>query len=176
MSEPKVKVEAKTRIEFSDKAKKRLLRLAKLLRKDAKCKTGVKFNMGDWGSTEDENTKLGMNCGTQACALGLAAISGEFKREGLGFRNDIDFGDSKRVTTIEFTYKGRASNAIEAAVATFDIPECVADYIFGGDANVKTKGEGAKAEIEMAEIIENVAKGKLPQAIVEDLVFEYADN
>jgi hypothetical protein len=169
MGEPKVKVEVKTRIEFSDKAKKRLLRLAKLLRKDAKCKTGVKFNMGDWGSTEDEATKLGMNCGTQACALGLAAISGEFKREGLSFKTHI-------ANTIDFVYKGRSCGPIEAAVATFDIPECVADYIFGGDANVKTKGEGAKAEIEMAEIIENVAKGKLPQAIVEDLVFEYADN
>lgn len=176
MGDPKVKVEVKTKIEFSDKAKKRLLRLAKLLRKDAKCKTGIKFNMGDWGSTEDVDTKIGMNCGTQACALGLAAISGEFKRDGLSFKTTADSPFCDPVNTVDFTYKGRECNAIEAAMATFDIPQCVADYIFGGDATVRTNGEGAKAEIEMAEIIEGVCKGKLPQEIIDDLVYEYADS
>ena len=80
--------------------KKRLLKLADLLEADAKNKKGIKFDMGTWGVTEYGN----LSCGTQACAMGLAALSGAFKRQGL--RAEIYFGD----VTVHFgEYEGFAA-------------------------------------------------------------------
>lgn len=58
-----------------------ILKLADLLMADARRKRGIKFDMGDWGSVE--NLEKPLSCGTTACAMGLAALSGAFKRQGL---------------------------------------------------------------------------------------------
>lgn len=68
--------------------KKRLLKLADLLEADAKKKKGVKFNLSLWGKVDvidpDQVPKtVKVDCGTTACAIGLACISGAFKRAGL---------------------------------------------------------------------------------------------
>ena len=162
------KVKITTKVEFSEKARNRLLRLSRLLRADAKRKTGVMFDMTTFCST-GEDDEPGVNCGTRACALGLAALSGEFKAEGLRYKvAPNDWGFARK--TIEFTYRGDNMFDDEMAIAAkvFDIPETVAVWLFGGDASKHE--EGAKAELEMAEIIEKAAKGDIPQDIVAELM------
>lgn len=58
-----------------------LLRLVKLLERDANDAAGVQFDMNIWGKIKDQANPI--SCGTQACAMGLAALSGEFAEEGL---------------------------------------------------------------------------------------------
>jgi hypothetical protein len=139
-----------TVIAFSAKAKSRMLKLAKLLRQDAKRKKGIQFDMHTFGRVNDKENLL--SCGTRACALGLAALSEEFKRDGLGYR--INGGQ------IDITYKGKDMTEYETGARVFDIPVPVAEWLFGGHASLYD--EGAEAELEMADILENAADGQLP--------------
>lgn len=66
--------------------KRRLLKLAALLETDAKDKKGCKFDLERVGQTA--GGEIGLNCGTTACAMGLASISGAFKRQGLSYKVD----------------------------------------------------------------------------------------
>lgn len=73
----------------------RLLRLAALLESDAANPNGVKFDLRTWAGdaapepgmeTEPPDPKkLGVHCGTQACAIGLACLSGAFAEDGLSW-------------------------------------------------------------------------------------------
>lgn len=77
--------------------KRRLLKLAGLLEANAKNKKGVRFNLTTWGFVEDEEQPI--SCGTTACAMGLAAVSGAFARQGLKCRiryGGIDIGFGRR--------------------------------------------------------------------------------
>ena len=81
--------------------RRRLLKLAGLLEADAKNKKGIKFDLehvavlaepkddgiyrGWTGREFLPDDVVNVDCGTAACAVGLAAISGAFKREGLGY-------------------------------------------------------------------------------------------
>lgn len=78
--------------------KNRLLRLAELLEADAVQPNGIKFDLNVWAVPDgfdnlasdhgpySERTKIiPVDCGTVACAMGLAAISGVFKDEGLTY-------------------------------------------------------------------------------------------
>lgn len=62
-----------------------LLKLADLLEADAVNPEGIKFDLAVWADLTHPNwsDKIPMDCGTKACALGLAAISGIFEGEGL---------------------------------------------------------------------------------------------
>lgn len=70
----------------------RLLKLASLLDANADNPTGVKFSLHTWGEIDQldfEKTPEGnipLDCGTTACAIGLACISGAFADDGLTFR------------------------------------------------------------------------------------------
>ncbi len=72
----------------------RISRFIELLKADKDDPQGVKFNMAIWSEKEgqgkycydeDEVGKVQVNCGTHACALGLAAISKTFEAEGLTY-------------------------------------------------------------------------------------------
>lgn len=133
--------------------RRRLLKMVGLLRADAKNKGGIRFDFGTWGDIGDE--KKPMSCGTRACALGLAAISGAFKRAGLGFKASC--------RTIDFTLHGKQVYALTAAAKVFDISESDADYLFasGSDLNYIV---GAKSEREVAKRIRKfvTSGGKTP--------------
>ena len=90
--------------------KRRLLKLADLLEADAKNKNGIKFNLKTWGDVRNEASPL--SCGTTACALGLAALSGKFRRAGLGYH--IAHGG------LQITSMG-SSGEIGAAMEVFDL-------------------------------------------------------
>lgn len=81
-----------------------LLRGAEVLEADANNPEGIKFDLGTWAADArvdlasgylDRATKnkykykedevVPVNCGTQACAFGLFALSGAFKEEGLSY-------------------------------------------------------------------------------------------
>jgi hypothetical protein len=80
--------------------KNRLLKLANLLIADARKKKGVKFDLDTWaapstGAIGSLSGRRGyatrkklvpVSCETHACAIGLACISGKFKRSGLSYR------------------------------------------------------------------------------------------
>lgn len=126
--------------------KKRLLKLADLLDADAKDKTGIKFNYGSWGYMCD--LKNPVSCGTEACAMGLAAISGAFRRSGLDY--------NRKANSVSFMWKGREVDGIAAAERLFEIDHGDAWDLFVPSVDVPM--EGAKAERALAKRIRNFVK------------------
>lgn len=90
--------------------KRRLLKLADLLEADAKNKKGIRFDLLSWGHVNDPDEVL--SCDTTACAMGLAAVSGVFRRQGLKCRI------RKGVINIGF---GRSWDAMKATQRIFQI-------------------------------------------------------
>jgi len=124
--------------------KDELLKLADLLETDAAKADGIKFDLNYWAKPNKEGGPLTMDCGTAACALGLAALSGKFP----GLTIDIDF----QVPTFE--QDGRTYSGTYAAVAYFQISEREADLLFLPDF-YKFK-QSKKAELEVAARIRNL--------------------
>jgi hypothetical protein len=130
--------------------KKRLLKLADLLEADADNSKGVKFDMEDW--VVMTNPKKPISCGTVACAMGLAALSGAFKRAGLGYKIDREWG-------IEVTMHG-AGSGIKSAAELFDISFDEAEYLF-----VEQTGKGARGERKIAKLLRKfVQRGGVPRS------------
>jgi hypothetical protein len=114
--------------------KKRLLKLADLLEADAKNKKGVRFDLTAWAQKQDADEptyfnayafspgeKISVNCGTAACAWGLAAISGVFKRQGVEYKI---YNSGFLVPTFD------GKDEIDAATAFFDINTDQAWFLF----------------------------------------------
>ena len=133
----------------------RLLRLARLLREDAANPKGVKFDMGTWGKAGVLRTP-GVSCGTAACAMGLAALSGEFAAEGLkakieGFWRPHVFP----------TMPGFARSGYWAAMDLFDIGYNDAAFLFSPDG---WNDRRAVAEVAVSERIEKYVATNLAPA------------
>lgn len=141
--------------------KKRLLKLADLLEADAKNKKGIKFDIYTLGRAsqywDDNGDRIefdaAIDCGTIACAMGLAAISGEFKRAGLSYRID----DQHIVTT----FKGRKMEFDLAAKRLFDISLREAEFLFTPAPYPENKREGAAGERFVAKRIRDLVEGKI---------------
>lgn len=118
--------------------KRRLLKLAELLEKDARNKKGVRFNMGHWGRVNDKENPL--SCGTSCCAMGLAALGGTFKRAGLTA--------SVKEWRVRIKWKNRIVDGFLAAKRLFGITGEQAFILFapGRDLNVGAKAERAKVK------------------------------
>ena len=131
--------------------RERLLRLADLLEKDAENPEGVKFDMSEWGRVLDRTRPL--SCGTTACAMGLAALSGEFTADGL----DYEIG----IVALLFTYNSKCMGGLDAAAGLFEIPDVIADRLFLGQWSGPCNG--ADGERRMAEVIRQyVETGVVP--------------
>lgn len=130
--------------------KKRLLKLATLLEADAKNKKGIQFDLGSWGRAYDHKSPV--SCGTTACAMGLAAISGAFKREGMA-------GVINRDNEIRFRWKGRAIHPINAAKKLFGISheETCSLFVY---TDGLTRTTGAAGERAVAKRIRDFVIGK----------------
>lgn len=117
--------------------KRRLLKLADLLKADAKNKKGIKFDMKTFGDVGDATNPL--SCSTSACAMGLAAISGAFKREGLGARIQYK--------SLYFIWNGKSTrDGFTVARELFDIDRYAANTLFGISNEVGASGERAVAK------------------------------
>lgn len=148
----------KTKTKFQPK---RLLKLADLLIADARKKKGVSFNQGNWGEISDPEAVL--SCGTQACAFGLAAISGAFKRAGLDFKltdKKYSYGANPReYQEIEFLWKGYERSPGLVAMELFGITSDETDELFGGNVGVDcSTTRGAEAERAVAKRIKKLVK------------------
>jgi hypothetical protein len=152
----------KAKLPSTPTGRKRLLTLAKLLEKDAKNKKGLKFDMGTWGvvDTDDDGKLLGkpgLNCHTTACAMGLAALSGKFARQGL--RYEVDYGDINMWMKGSELYQG---DGIVAAKRLFSIDNDAAMWLFGGSTSCDDahRLKGREAELKVAKRIRNYVAGK----------------
>lgn len=137
--------------------KRRLLKLAAMLEADAKKKTGISFNLSTVVQTDEPvSRKVKLNCGTQACAMGLAAISGVFVYCGLSYRLNPDFCGAAAIVT---TVNGKSLDYDLAAMATFDLTERQAGFLFTpSDYPDGMSLRGHDAELYVAKRIRNFVK------------------
>lgn len=158
--------------------KRRLLKLAALLEADAKNKKGVKFNLstvvaqsvgGSHVVHTEEDFEPSMSCGTTACAIGLAAVSGAFKRQGLSCKFD------PKELMIRTTWKGKCIEYDVAAVRLFGISTEEANYLFtpcyyreksddGWGDDCMSRVVGAKGERRVATRIRKLVAGEVTTA------------
>lgn len=126
------------------RGRRRMLTLATLLEADAKNKYGLKFDLGTWGDGVDRN-HMGLDCGTRACAMGLAALSGKFKRAGLRYKirdNSDFFGDSTNLVVMLGNRRG-----FSAAQKLFDLSEDEAEWLFSKNYYTLEQGKGAERAV-----------------------------
>jgi hypothetical protein len=117
--------------------KKALLKLAAMLEADAKNTNGIRFDLVGWGEIPPGAVRL--DCGTQACAVGLACLSGKFR--GLSFERVHAYDNA--ITPVPI-YKGyRAYFAVEYY---FDLTGDQAQYLFSHERYPRTLRAGPKAE------------------------------
>lgn len=141
---------------------RRLLKLAALLEADAKNKKGIKFDITTVGRPSNldkefrsvEDVKL--DCGTIACAMGLAAISGKFKKQGLDYKLPLDGWNDQIYTK----WNGRRKGYDRIAVLLFGITHDQANYLFTPWTYPITKRIGSVGEREVIRRIKRVVKGK----------------
>lgn len=107
---------------------KRLLRLAEILA----AVPDFQFNMDTWGEHGDdrEPTPEQNYCGTSACALGWAALDGQFRADGLASRW---VRDSDGWYLIVGDNHGPITTGAEFFGLTFD----ESDTLFGGHLSVR---------------------------------------
>jgi len=119
--------------------------MATLLLENARNMGGACFNYGVFIRTSNNGEKPSMDCGTQVCAVGLAAVSGKFP--GLGFEYDA----SDRAPRVVYR-KGRTliEDPFHAAQEIFEVNYEQARFLF---ASAPIKSTGAEGEIKLAEII-----------------------
>ena len=145
--------------------KRRLLKLADLLEADAKNKTGVKFNLGIVVAPSKKlplNAKtVPVSCGTQACAMGLAAITGAFKRNGLSYRT-YRIDPQIDQLYVETTMYGEDVEYDEAAMELFDISSEAANFLFmPGCYPIRSPKKGSRGELLVAKRIRDYVAGKV---------------
>jgi hypothetical protein len=128
--------------------KRRLLKLAKLLRTDAKNKKGVQFDLTGWGILPPGAVKL--DCNTTACAIGLAVLSGAFKKEGL-------FYDASAYIPVP---RYNAQRGFAAVEEFFDLTEREALHLFHKDFYAISRRQGAVSERAVASRIERFCATK----------------
>lgn len=149
--------------------KKRLERLATLLDDNAANPEGIRFNIRQWAGPADGHEtdghfptkeKIKVDCGTMACGMGLAAISGVFKKEGLGYTLTGTEGHYMLLPT--FQEDGNSlDEGYDAAEALFGIDLADAEYLFSGDCYPHLLHKGAKGERYMAQRIRNFIDGNI---------------
>lgn len=142
--------------------KRRLLKLAAMLQADAKNKKGIQFDIGTVGRPSALGTffearkPVVLDCGTTACAMGLAALSGEFKKAGLTYKIDKGWLQQQ----IMLKWKGRELDYDKAAMNLFNITTDQANYLFSPWTYPWAKRTGAKGEREVVRRIKRVIAGK----------------
>ncbi len=140
--------------------KDRIQRFIDLLKADAANPKGVKFDMGVWthpeGAVSRRDVPVGtkevkVDCGTHACALGLAAISGVFKDDGLSFRVWTERPDDS-VGMLIPTFG--TLQEYEAGAAFLGITQQDANVLFDNNYYPYEKTRGADAELEVVKRLE----------------------
>jgi hypothetical protein len=140
--------------------KRRLLKLADLLEADAKNKKGVCFDLnvvaakivskGEYRNHAVKDVPT-VDCRTAACAVGLACISGAFKRQGLTYRINRDWGLDPKF--------GRRVGFDKVPTAFFEITEDQSDFLFMPES-YEGATTGATGERKVATRIRDFVAGR----------------
>lgn len=146
--------------------KRRLLKLAALLEADAEKKDGIKFDLDCWAKPAGAASPVfksteapTLDCNTAACAMGLACLSGAFKREGLTYRfRPWNFFDP---SALALTPVHAGHVEIGAAMSLLDISEDEAGFLFLAENYPKSKTKGAAGELYVAKRIRDFVAGKV---------------
>jgi hypothetical protein len=154
----------------------RLLRLADLLEADASRVDGIKFNLGclvqpDGNRTFRGLSKVKLDCGTQACAVGLAALTGAFEAEGLTYTLDNGY--------FAPIFAGEECEWDWAAHKLFEIEPNVVNFLFTIDGYWREAMKpmtGAVAEREVAQRIRDLVAGKVEAPPCEDNEYPWGDD
>lgn len=128
--------------------KRRLLKLADLLESDADNPSGVRFDLETWASTEGPVPTI--NCGTQACAIGLAMLSPEFNLEGL------HFGDGYLT---QFSPHFEGERGFDAVETFFGLSDKEANFLFVYAHYDKNLRAGRDSELAVAKRIRDFVAG-----------------
>lgn len=140
-----------------------MLRGAELLEADAVNPEGIKFDLGIWAADAriglnvgdyeanqafkyKSDTVVPVNCGTQGCAMGLFAISGAFKHEGLSYY----ILDGVLEISIKGGFYQQRFTGFEAASQLFDIEEPEAQELFSARSYPFNQRKGTAAELAVA--------------------------
>lgn len=149
--------------------KRRLLKLADLLEADAKNKKGIKFDLavvarkapaGDrtWMEDYEPREAVPVDCGTAACAVGLACISGAFARSGLSYSITKDYGLLPKFRRPD----GKVfSKWATAPTAFFGLTTEESDFLFTPWSYPLDMITGAAGERYVAKRIRNFVAGKV---------------
>lgn len=138
--------------------RERLLRLAGALEADATNPKGIRFDLSYWATTHNgvdtldyrqayesfqPGDKIPLDCGTAACAMGFAAISGIFAPDGLSYEITPCYG------LVPVYQKGTLSemSGFSAAQALFGISYHDALVLFSSERYVDTEGADAEREV-----------------------------
>ena len=139
-----------------------LLKLADMLEADAVKKDGIKFNMNcvvefpELENDEEELARLypvgqptiAMSCGTSACAMGLAMLSGEFPELSYWVSHDFRADGSLERVQVYPTINGTRMHYDAAAVDLFEIDHHQSHFLFSpayyGDEQPTTGAEGER--------------------------------
>src|SRR5579859_5509277 len=141
----------------------RLERLAVLLEKDAHKPDGVKFDLASWAEPsvagnyrrwESKDVHIPVDCGTTACALGLAVISGEFAKEGL---TTSFYGDDSGFLMFPSCNE---QEGFYAGAELFGIEYDDSRYLFDPDCYDEVP-QGAKGELFVAQRIRDFINGTI---------------
>ena len=115
----------------------RLERLAKLLDQQTDA-CPVKFDLSGWGEAKKVEENI---CGTQACAVGLACLSGEFDSDGLFFER----GTFQNPSEIYPIFNGQSSWG--AVNSFFGLTHAQSMHLFDMCSYDNTRGASAAHEV-----------------------------
>lgn len=135
----------------------RLLKLADLLEADAARPEGIKFDLGivikPEGPINDDEKVVKVDCGTHACAMGLAVISRAFTDAGLDYVIDHVW------ETIDIQINGESQEWDEAAGKIFGLAENEVEFLFTTQGYPGEAMAGADAERQVAQRIRELVAG-----------------
>lgn len=150
--------------------KNRLLKLADLLEEDAKNKKGIKFDLDVIAvNSQGHDFRFGevptVSCGTTACAVGLACVSGAFKRSGLSYEIK-DYG-------FEMVLNKESGEMLgwPAIEDFFDLFSRESSFLFTPGSYPYDKRTGAKGERFVAKRIRDFVAGKFTWDQIESIVY-----
>lgn len=141
--------------------KENILKLAWLLEKEARNPT-VTFNMRFWGMVYD--TLQPHSCNTTCCAMGLAALSGEFPGldyKVVGRRLAIYCTDRDKASELRSKYfLGLVAPEFLAAMVVFGTNPTQTMKIFVNSDNLPDDGIGPKAKLALAKQLRNLVRNE----------------
>ena len=131
-----------------------LLQLADILEANANNEHGAKFDLCTIGTFDPSEIAPAMNCGTTACGMGIAALSGAFPRLGYTIKR---FDDEAQ---IQCTIDGDECGYLGAAMTVFGLNVHEARILFDPQYSSRPN-EGREGELALVSDIRTLVERKI---------------